>query len=434
VGDGEGKVIAAVSLFLQIAAAGDSLPRITLAEALRRAPRLDPEYIAAQGAVDNAEWYRRAAWSAIATPSVRLVGDYARFSSPTFVLGADSLQVRSVSARAEAFYEVFTGGRKAADLSRAKAELERSRAAELQERFDAELRVESDYYQVLADQELTRVARERVRRAREQLVVARARVVSGAAVSTDSLQVLLELNRARVAELRQAAALRVSRLQLGRRVGMGGPADATPLADTLSGVLPITLPDAVLEASQRGPRTAEARAREDAAEAFVRAQRGAYLPTLTLGISSAAYDIAVFPNREYRTTGVLTATLPVWNGAQREVLMSQARVERAIARVTRLDAERAVARDVTEAYTGYETAQAAAQIAQEAILVARENYRVQETRYRAGATTILDLLEAQIGLTEAEAGFVQARYAARLALGRFEAQLGRRLFNDGTRQ
>jgi hypothetical protein len=44
------------------------------------------------------------------------------------------------------------------------------------------------------------------------------------------------------------------------------------------------------------------------------------------------------------------------------------------------------------------------------------------------------LLEAQIGLTEAEVTLVQARHAARLALGRFEAQLGRRLFNDGTRQ
>lgn len=427
-------MIVAVSLILQIAAAGDSLPRITLADALRRASRLDPEYIAARGAVDNAEWYRRAAWSAIATPSVRLASDVANYSTPSFVLGADQPQARSVNARAEAFYEVFTGGRKFADLSRAKAELEASRAGELRERFDAELRTESDYYQVLADQELSRVARERVRRAREQLVVARARVVSGAAVSTDSLQLLLELTRARVADLRQTAALRVSRLQLGRRVGMDGPVDATPLVDSLANELPIALAAAVSEASRVGPRTVEARAREDAAEALVRAQRGAYLPTITLGAASAAYDTRMFPDATYRSALILSATLPIWNGAVREVQMSEARVQREIARVTRADAERAVARDVTEAYTGYETARAAMLLAQEAILVARENYRVQETRYRAGATTILDLLEAQIGLTEAEAGLVQATYATRLALGRFEAQLGRRLFNDGARQ
>jgi outer membrane protein TolC len=93
-----------------------------------------------------------------------------------------------------------------------------------------------------------------------------------------------------------------------------------------------------------------------------------------------------------------------------------------------------VARDVTETYEGYVTSRATAQLAEEAILVARENYRVQDTRYRAGATTILDLLEAQARLTEAEADLVVVRYATRLALARFEAQLGRRIFNDGTRQ
>jgi outer membrane protein len=427
-------MIAGLALVLQIAGAADSLPRITLAEALQRGARLDPQYVAARGAVDNAEWSRRAAWSAIVTPSVRVAGDFSRFSSPAFVLGADQPQPQSASARVEAFYEVFTGGRKTAELSRSRAELEATEAAELQERFDAELRTESDYYQVLADQELSRVARERVRRAGEQLTVARARVVSGAAVSTDSLQVLLELNRARVAELRQNTALRVSRLQLGRRVGLQGPVDAAPLSETRVAELPLTLADAVLEASRTGPQAAEARAREDAAEALVRSQRSSYLPTVTLGAQSAAFDTHIFPNRKYLTTVNFGASLPIWNGAQREVLISQARVQREIARVTRLDAERAVARDITETYEGYTTARATTQLAEEAILVARENYRVQDTRYRAGATTILDLLEAQIRLTEAEAELVQSRYATRLALARFEAQLGRRIFNDGARQ
>jgi outer membrane protein TolC len=62
------------------------------------------------------------------------------------------------------------------------------------------------------------------------------------------------------------------------------------------------------------------------------------------------------------------------------------------------------------------------------VAVATENYRVQRARYREGATTILDLMEAQVALSEAEAELVQSRYAARLALARLEALLGRRLF------
>ena len=427
-------MIAGLSLVLQIAAAGDSLPRVTLAEVLTRAARLDPQYVAARGDVDNAVWSRRAAWYAIATPQVRLASDLAQFSTPTFVLGADQPQGRSVTARAEAFYEVFSGGRQLAELSRSRAMLEATEAIEVRERFDAELRAESDYYQVLADQELTRVAAERVRRAREQLGVARARVISGAAVSTDSLQLLLELNRARVAELRQIAALRVARLQLGRRIGMDGPVDATPLGDAQAPTLTLSLADAVTEAGRSGPAAVSARAFEDAAEALVKAQRGSYLPSVTLGATTATYDTRFFPDATSRTAFIVSATLPIWNGGQREVLMSQARVQREIARVTRLDTERAIARDVTERYEAYTTARATTQLAEEAVLVARENYRVQDTRYRAGATTILDLIEAQTRLTEAEAEFVQSRYATRLALGRFEAQLGRRLFNDGARQ
>ena len=426
-------MIVGLSLVLQLAAAGDSLPRVTLAEVLQRATRLDPQYIAARGDVDNAVWSRRAAWYAIATPQLRIASDLAQFSTPTFVLGADQPQGRSVTARGEAFYEVFSGGRKFAELSRSRALLEATEALEVRERFDAELRAESDYYQVLADQELTRVAAERVRRAREQLGVARARVISGAAVSTDSLQLLLELNRARVAELRQIAALRVSRLQLGRRIGVDGPVDATPLGEARAPELTVTLADAVAEAGRSGPAAVGARAFEDAAEALVKAQRGSYLPSLTLGASTATYDTRFFPDATSRTSFIFSATLPIWNGGQREVLMSQARVQREIARVTRLDTERAIARDVTERYEGYTTARATTQLAEEAVLVARENYRVQETRYRAGATTILDLIEAQIRLAEAEAEFVQSRYATRLSLGRFEAQLGRRLFNDGAR-
>ena len=427
-------MIVGLSLVLQIAAAGDSLPRVTLAEALQRSVRLDPRYVAARGAVDNAVWSRRAAWYAIATPQVRLASDLSRYSTPTFVLGADQPQDRSVTARAEAFYEVFSGGRKFAELSRSRAELEAQEQVERQARFDIELRAESDYYAVLADQELTRVAGERVRRAREQFGVARARVVSGAAVSTDSLQLLLELNRARVAELLQVSALRVSRLQLGRRIGLDGPVDAAPLAEVQAPVLPLTLEAAVAEASRSGPFAAEARAREDAAEALVKGARSWYLPSLTLGAATSTYDTRFFPDATSRTAIIFSASLPLWDGGQREAGVSSARVLREIARVARADAERAVARDVTETYEGYTTSRATTELAHEAILVARENYRVQDTRYRAGATTILDLLEAQARLTAAEADLVVLRYATRLALGRFEAQLGRRLFNDGTRQ
>jgi outer membrane protein TolC len=357
--------------------------------------------------------------------------DASRFSTPAFNLGTGRLDDVAVTARVSASYDLFLGGRKFAELSRSRAEVARAEAEEVAARYAVGLRTESDYYQVLADQELARVARERVTRAEEQLVVARARVVSGAAVSTDSLQLRLELNRARVALLRQDAALRVSRLQLGRRVGLDGPVAAEPLDTLPLGELPLTLEQAIAEARARGPAFVAARAAEDEGDAAVRAQRGFYMPQLTVGAQSAGFDNRFFPDATTRSSVTLSLSFPLWNNGQREALLSQARTRRDLARATRLDKERSAARDVTERYEAYSTARAETSLASDAVLVARENYRVQETRYKAGAATILELLEAQLGLAEAEAELVRSRYATRLALAGLETILGRRLGGGG---
>ncbi len=123
-------------------------------------------------------------------------------------------------------------------------------------------------------------------------------------------------------------------------------------------------------------------------------------------------------------------SFPLWDNAQREIALSQARVNRDVARAIREDMDRAVRHDVTAGYDGYVTARATAELAGEGLRVALENFRVQQSRYRGGASTILDLLKAQADLDDAAAALVQARYGTRLALAGLENILGRRLLSD----
>jgi outer membrane protein len=410
---------------LQIAT--DSAPVVTLRDALRAAARLDPAYVGAVGALDNAEWGRRAAWSAFVLPAVSVSADYSVFSTSTFNIGTLQSAPRSAAASIAARYDVFTGGQKVAAMRRAQAEVEAADAGTLEARFLVALATEREYYAVLADEELSRVAAERVRRAEEQFSVARARVLSGAAVQTDSLQLLLEVKRARVAQLEQNATLRVSRFQLGRRVGLSGAARAAPLDTAAAPALPFTLDEAVRQALAQGPAYRVARADERVASADLAARRGAYLPRATLSGSVAVFDDRFFPQATRRNTLSLTVSLPIWDGAQREIALSRARVSRDVARAVRHDLERAAWRDVAEAYDAYNTSRASAVLAAEALVVARENFRVQQTRYRSGASTILDLIGAQVAVAEAEAALVQARFGTRLALAGLEAMLGQRL-------
>ncbi|MGH7528234.1 MAG: hypothetical protein ACREMX_16190, partial [Gemmatimonadales bacterium] len=109
----------------------DSLPRISLAEAIRRSSRLDPEYVRALGQIDNAEWGRRAALMAFFIPSLEVGLEETKFSQ-AFFNPADPTSPTStlVVGQASASYAVFSL-RKFAELGRSRAELESAEAGEL---------------------------------------------------------------------------------------------------------------------------------------------------------------------------------------------------------------------------------------------------------------------------------------------------------------
>ncbi len=404
----------------------DSFPVLTLADALERGVRLNPDYVAALGAVAEAEWARTAARVAFFVPAISANIDWTKYSADFFNIGTLTPASTSATANLSASYDIFSA-RKFTELGRSQAELEAMTHTEVQQRFAAALLTESAYYAVLGDEELARAAATRATRAETQLILARARVASGAAVQSDSLSVRVELLRARVDLLRRQAALRASRLELGRRAGIDGPAGAAPLDSAPPRELPLTSNEAVMIALESGPAYRAARARERAAEAQLKGARGAYLPTLNLSAAHNRFDVELFPNAFSVSSITLGLSLPIWNNGQRELTILRARTQRDVSRAFRSDLERSTLRDVTAAYDTYETARQAVLLAQEANVVARENYRVEEARYRGGATPVSNLIDAQNDLSDAEAGVVTARYVARLALASLEAILGRRI-------
>jgi outer membrane protein TolC len=408
--------------------APDTIPQVTLAEALEAAAQVDPDYVAALRQVGDAAWVRRGAWSAFLLPSIDFQWSLSKFDPESFNIGTNELTDRLSQFSVSASYDLFRGGAKFHDLSRASAAVDGAGAGELEARYQTALATEAAYYDVIAQSQLLGVVEGRVRRAREQLEVARARVLSGAAVQTDSLQLLLELTRAEVDELRQNSALTVARLELGRRVGRAGAVDAAPLDPAPLPPLPLTREQIVQEALEGSPSLLVARSQQRLTDATFKAARASYLPTVSLFGQWAGFDENVIPDALKRTTLGISVSYPLFDGAARELRVFRASTQRRVADAAAADAERTTVRDVTEAYEAFTTARASTELAERGVVVARENLRVQSERYRAGATTIIDLVTAQVDLTEAEADLVQARQATRLALAGVEAILGRRLF------
>jgi outer membrane protein TolC len=424
-----GVAVLALSLLVPAATARaqEVVPTVTLADALKRAIRLDPDYVRAVGQIENAEWARRAARLAFIIPALTAQLDATKYSAEFFNLGTGQPQSSAVTATLAGTYEIFRYS-KFTDLGATRADLESAQASELQQRFRTAFLVESAYYGVLATQALHRVAQERLRRAEEQLAVGRARVVSGAAVQSDSLQLKVEVTRGQIDLARAATVLRVSQLELGRRVGEQGPVAAVAPDSAPPLELPISLADAVTEALKQGPQFRAARANERRAGALLSGAKGNYLPTLDLSGANQTFDSKFFPTGRNISSVTLTLRLPIWDLGQREIAVTQARVDRDVSRAIREDLERGALRDVTEAYEAYRTARATVDLSRTALGAASENFRVQDARYRSGATTIVELLDAQITLTQSEADVVQADYTTRQALAGLEVILGRRLF------
>ncbi len=370
-------------------ATSDTVRVVTLTEARRRAALVDPDAVAARNHVETAVWERRAALTNLLTPNVTAGGTYTHFSQPFFNFGTGSISPNSTSATLDARYTLLGAG-KFGQLKSARASVESAEASETVARFRAAFETDAAYFAVLANHDLSRVAADRLRRAEEQLGIARVRVIAGEAIASDSLQLLLEVSRARLGILSRDSAVVASQLHLGRLIGLSGAAEAVPIDSAKPPPLPFTQEE--------------------------------------VGATRGEYDSQLFPSALRRSQVAVAVAVPIWNGGTRELSVARARADQSIARATRADRERGAGEVMAQAYHGYITSRAGIDLALIGVAAATENYRVQRARYREGATTILDLLGAQVALSESEATLIQARYATRLALAQIEALLGRRIF------
>lgn len=405
----------------------DTTPVVTLPESRRRAVSVDPNAVAARNRIETAAWERRAAVANLLTPNLTARGSYLHFSDPFFNFGTGAISPNSTSATFEATYTLLGAG-KFGDLKSSRASVESALATETVARFRTALETDAAYFAVLANHDLSRVTADRLRRAQEQLGIARVRVSAGEAIASDSLQLLLEVSRAQVAVLSSDSAVVASRLQLGRRIGLDGPAEAAPLDSAKPPPLPMSEEEAIAELRRRGPDIEAARAEERSASADLFSSRERYFPEITLGTTMGAYDSKFFPSALKRNQFAISVAIPIWDAGSRELAVARARADRNVASATRADRERAASEVMAQAYHGYLTSRAGIDLALIGVAAATETYRVQRARYREGATTILDLLGAQVALSESQATLIQSRYAARLALAQIEALLGRRIF------
>lgn len=403
---------------------------LTLEQATARAMESHPTVVAATGAVRTAAAAERSALGAY-LPSLSL-------SAGSLVAGSSQSDTQtgaalggardSYSGGVSASWSVYTGGRRSAERAQADAQALSADAQLAESRYGVALEVERAFYGELRAEELVAVAEARVGRAEQGVEAAQRREKVGSATRSDVLRAQLELNTAREALLTARTDENTAAFELGRVIGLDGPADAE--TETEIQVRPLALSDeSLLELlAEESPSIQAAQAGVHAADAGVDAARTQYFPSLNL---STGYD---WSNQDFGfddgSTGWsvrLGFSLPIFDGFQRAETVERARVQEQVAAAQLADAKRGIRASAERALGQLRLAEERITLAAEAVAVAEEDLRVQQQRYELGASTILDLLASQTGLVEAENGLIGARYDYQLARAELEALAGREL-------
>lgn len=408
---------------------------VTLADAIRLSERVQPLVVRAAGGIETANAERRSAWGAY-LPTVSLsssantfsAGGPSRVDPATGQIISGNNSNRSLNTSLSASVDLFTGFRRGAEMSAARASQHAAEASFVDARFQQALTTTNQFLDALATQQLVRVRESSVRRAEEQLKTSIAKLRAGSATRSDSLRSRVTLGNAQLDLIRAETDLATAEAGLARLIGETGRVKAL---DDSAFYRVIDMPDTAAlraEAEAKSPRIESAVAAADAARAGLKASRAAYWPSLDLSANTAwnasrESDYDVYSNRQLS----LGLRWGIFDGFARELAVAERSASLDVADATAADERRAVGAELTARLAELTAARTQIDITQTSVVAAEEDMRVQRERYRLGASTIVDVLTSQEALNQAEVDVVVARFDYLRAKASLEALIGRNL-------
>lgn len=410
---------------------------VTLAEAISLAQQHDPNVVQAKGDLRNAAAETRSRYGAF-LPNVTAAASGGRSSSEFQrvdprtgqLIGANST-TNSINLQLGANIDLFTGFRRGADLSAAKAEEDRATAALDARKWQTAFDVSREFFNALQNSALAEVRRGGIRRAQEQLAIAIARLSTRGASVSDSLQAVVEVSQARLSLLNEQSLVAQAEANLARAIGADGRVSAVDDSTLTVRALAVDTTSLIAEARTRAPGVTQAEAAVRAAKANLSAAKAVYFPQVNFGASTSYGGNDQDPLNKYklfnnRNLG-LSIQLPIFNGFQREQQVTSRSTALDAARARLEDARHQVEAQLVGAISSLSTAQERVEVARSNLDAARANARVQLERYRLGTIEIERLVQAQDRLSQAEEGAVTARFDYLRAKAQIEALIGRNL-------
>lgn len=362
-------------------------------------------------------------------PTLSLDGTAMRFQEPMVVAPLHSFDPSSpprfdeslLQGAARLRYTVFDGGRIGAGIRAARAGLGAAEATVSSRRMDILERVTTAYLAVLTTRAHRDAAERRELALESEEERARNAVAAGTAADVERLRAAAALQEARAdAATARSRAERAERA-LGRIMG-ADPATLVgrPLADV--DVDPASSSSG--EPPEEHPELERARARAEAAEERVDAERATRFPRIRL--EAAVLDYGTWTgNHVAEWQAGIGVSWPLFTGGARSAAVRRADAEVVAARQETEAARRSLGAAVDDARSSITEADERAGALRASITQWEEVARIEALALENGAGVQSDLLAAEAGLFRARAAWAEARYDRVLARVRLARALGR---------
>lgn len=311
---------------------------------------------------------------------------------------------------------LFSGGRTGAALAIAKNFREFSELQLKEQLAEIDLSVRSAYLRALFAQELQRISEAAVAQAEKFLEQERLRERTGANSELDVLRAEVALANLRPQLVQSANAAEIASLDLKRMINV-------PATQPLKLTTQLNVPEAAeLARNEAVEREALARRSAIAAaertvrmrELAVRIARGAFLPSISVGMN---YGKTAFPTDPFRLGGVdwrsdwnatVSMNVPIFDGLRRNAQLNLAQTQLSQARLQLAQLREGVELQYQQAVGERQRAATAIAARQTTVTQAQRVYDLTVLRYDRGLATQLEVSDARLALLQARTNLAQA--------------------------
>ena len=280
------------------------------------------------------------------------------------------------------------------------------------------------YLQVQADAARVESARAEVTTAEALVGLASDQKAAGIVAGIDVLRQQVQLQSARARLITAENVYEKRKLSLARAIGLpGGQTFTLASRTTFHAAPPLTLDQAVAEASAAREDVKAAQARVDAARYTRQAEAAARWPSLhldadlgTIGRDTSALD---------RTYGIAALVrVPVFEGGETRARVQRAQAELRIREAELADLTGSIRYDVSAALLDVRAADAGVEVADSARTLSQQELDQAQDRFKAGVASTLELVQAQESVATATEQYIDSLYAHAVAKGTLTRALG----------